>query len=457
MRINLLLRVATLPICLFLLQLVLIAAGPIEFPAINGIFAGYMIIAIGALFLGLFGGFLIPHGGAGPPAVRTAFIIYLWITIISFLGGCMVMVDYWHSGLSPIWGIQNPDLVRSTGVLSANPTTFITTIGSPLSSMSYLAMALWFYLRARGISAGWITGGAMMASLAFTLLANATAASRQSFLFVGFCLISCATILCQRPFKDGWHLLGRTGQLVAIVTMLCCSTYIVYVASFRETEIYNEYLWQTNRMRYRINALESLPPAIRNGTYNLLFYFIHPWSNYSEIVPNLDELVTFRSDFLWWHLCQISKLSGKEVIPEDEKAASWIMKAGIEASAWKTGMCRLNSSFGWLGTLAFLSLFGFVWGYALGTFEKRRSIGGFLVGVWCLNGILVGFMFLPNENSFHVNLIMSIIFLIFKIGERGRRYSPEMQRDDILIKETTANLSAPAQEPLRRNSPLLPL
>jgi hypothetical protein len=204
--------------------------------------------------------------------------------------------------------------------------------------------------------------------------------------------------------------------------MACCSAYVVYVAAYRETRQYNEYLWQTEEMRYRVGVLEGLPPAIRDGVYNLLLYFTHPWSNYSEIVPHLDEAVAFRTDFLWWHLWQISKLSGEHVLPppESEKVWSLVGSAGVEATAWKTGMLTLNSSFGWLGTLAFLAAFGVGWGYALGAFDSRQSIGGFLVAVWCSNGMLLGFMFVPNENSFHVNLTAGIMILIMRLGENER-------------------------------------
>lgn len=392
---------------------------------------------IGASMLAFLGGYGFGLGRPrrlllrGPQQVWVAnsgvFRSLKWLTLLTLLGACGLIVDIFVSGAGSIARtLQETENVRE---MFAGKTTPITTISMAFYSLAFVTYAAYYLACATHFPLPRFCHVAIYATYACLCLQSFLTANRGNFFavitYLLFMLFYVQGESVRAVLFDARYRKWRLGLIAFTVLSLA---YFIFISYHRTSEGGRT----SAAYRYRPDdryGLYSRDMDEENVTALLLTY-----GYMTEGYPYIDYFITKAPAFAFRPRALFGTRTLRQfnrIVPWELKRPealnigdSWRMKGGLSLYGWPSIWGWNLAMFGYIGGVVFMLLYGWWLGFCSGTFLRYANVGALIV-CFCNYSILMNSYNALGGDVYHQFSLIAGYAIMYKVmvKQKGLRQS----------------------------------
>jgi oligosaccharide repeat unit polymerase len=358
--------------------------GPIVNPRLAPATYVYLVLA----FLAIVGGYrrgLSWTCGSVTEASRhektRALELLQWSAPVSCLGTAGLVLDRLLSGAGSVAKtLLETETVRD---FEMNRTTLLTTLSVAPYSVSFVALACFFYCKASGVRVSNVTAWAVYLQLVLVLFNAFLGANRGVFFWIATYGVFFVAFAREGGIRGTLQESRKKERLAFVLFAVVGVIYTVFIAGNRDGPWYIKSMARQAQISGRFDA--SGYDETMLGTYVSLLNYGTSEFRYIDAFVERAEPLAFRPALLVGVrvLGQVRRFDPSFARATEEISAQWILSAGLSPWGWASVFGYPLIMFGWLGALIFFLLLGMTFGAAVKRAVTRQEVG-MLIVVFCL-------------------------------------------------------------------------
>lgn len=328
--------------------------------------------------------------------------------ILSFLGLCLQFIDRMLNGASFAKVIAETEFVREDTGWS-----ILTTISTPAAGFFITAFSLFTYYQISGIRLNSMYKFLLIATSIIYMCIAFLSTNRAAFLHVAvfgalyylFIIYSGSTNSLYKRMKF------RELLVFGIIMSLVCSTYFVFISSFRVNKHYLDAVVENTDTRYSVDVFDN--DRINHGIVLLSSYSTQQLDyidRYIEFSPYL--AFDIRHIFSWF-LRQLTKVGIEEYFVMIEDVYNKNALVGLQMTGWPSMFGFGLNIFGIIGFPIFLFILGFILGKAIISFICNRSPIALTIISLLYYLLISSYMNFNSDHFFSLTLFCIVLMWIY--------------------------------------------
>ena len=334
----------------------------------------------------------------------------LWpITLISLLGSSLLLLDSLRSGFSFWLVIHDPiegRVLQSEHVLSG-----LTTVSFPFAVISFSSFLFGIMRLARG-RVGPLTIISILSVVPF-LLTNVLQSGRQTFLIVGFLMVSWLAIYwAVNGSRKARRLILRAFPALAPLAALVLA-YFFFIATNRNSFSLPSLsrwaaLFPISLKDWASVLQEHLGTSASISLVSGIFYYTHQLSGLDSIVTADIGPGGWGRLMGTWLLSELSR-TGLNLTYSDMSIQNALTRTGEFKFGWLTGFSVPIGDFGVLGSIPFMGMVGLVLGSTVRRAIVTPSDVNMCIAAWLVTACLFAIEMFPGDGLFTINLVFAFV------------------------------------------------
>ncbi|MRR30906.1 oligosaccharide repeat unit polymerase, partial [bacterium] len=392
--------------------------GPLVNPRLAPETYAYLLSAVGALVVG----YLLAvktknqvRASQSRRETRRAQVLVRWTAPVSAIGTAGLVLDRLLSGAGSV--SKTIFETQSVRDFEAQNTTIITTISVAPYSLSFVAIACFFYCKGAHVQISRVTTWSIYTQIALVAFNAFLTANRGSFFWIATYWLFYWLFVRSNTIRSWLRTMRPRERIVYLLFVIVGVVYSIFIARNRNSDDYLSWLARSARENARFDTGNYEEATV--GTFvGLLTYGTHQFE-YVDAFLERAEPLAFRPILLIGGrtLDQVRRVDPSFGRGAEDLAHRWIFEAGLSPYGWPSVFGWPLAMFGSIGAVAFFGLLGWTFGAVVKRYVTRREVGMLIVAFCLFQAMNMSFAWIGGDTTHNVGYATGL-FMAVSSGKR---------------------------------------